>query len=114
MRCIEILVLLWLSKCSTGCRIMGSDTGECQDPDVFLQYMPFCGPVLPYSTCIPKAQVLWYNHSSKSKDQFLSDMYNKIITQRQIVEQDKALHSAGLFTPRSLTQCTAQRFLFLQ
>ncbi|KAH9064715.1 hypothetical protein Ae201684P_003502 [Aphanomyces euteiches] len=66
-----VLVLL---GATWGCRIFGSDTGECTEQAEFLQYMPFCGPLLPYTTCVPRAQTLWYNHSVKSKDLFLAQI----------------------------------------
>ncbi|KAF0708158.1 hypothetical protein AaE_013330 [Aphanomyces astaci] len=78
------------------CRIFGSDTGECKEQADFLQYMPFCGPILPYTTCVPRAQTLWYNHSVKSKDLFLAQMFKKIVVQRQLYEADVAMQSAGV------------------
>ncbi|OQR81781.1 hypothetical protein THRCLA_12401, partial [Thraustotheca clavata] len=77
-----------------GCQIQGSETGECQSPSEFLQYMPFCGPLLQYTACVPTAQTLWYNHSVKSKDLFLSQMYQKTIMQRELFELDTSLSDA--------------------
>nr|AIG56258.1 secreted protein [Achlya hypogyna] len=89
---------LWLmavaAASTAACRIQGSDTGQCQTPDEFLQYMPFCGPLLQYTACVPMAQTLWYNHSVKSKDLFLSQMYQKLVMQRELFEQDLSLSDA--------------------
>ncbi|KDO25520.1 hypothetical protein SPRG_22226 [Saprolegnia parasitica CBS 223.65] len=88
--------LVWLAALRglMACRIMGSNTGECQAPSVFLQYMPFCGPLLQYTACVPEAQTIWYNHSVKSKDLFLSQMYRKLVMQREYFEQDVDLNDA--------------------
>ncbi|ETV65358.1 hypothetical protein H257_17890 [Aphanomyces astaci] len=95
---MKSMMLLWMSTAQIAwcCRIFGSDTGECKEQSDFLQYMPFCGPILPYTTCVPRAQTLWYNHSVKSKDLFLAQMFKKIVVQRQLYEADVAMQSAGV------------------
>ncbi|RLN99847.1 hypothetical protein DYB28_015766 [Aphanomyces astaci] len=94
---MKSMMLLWMSTAQITwcCRIFGSETGECKEQADFLQYMPFCGPILPYTTCVPRAQTLWYNHSVKSKDLFLAQMFKKIVVQRQLYEADVAMQSAG-------------------
>jgi hypothetical protein len=71
------------------CLLGGSDTGYCDaridaDPTYKKLEMPFCGPVVTYTACVPKQDPIppdrkfnrfgrWYNHTTLNKDQVISD-----------------------------------------
>ncbi|KAG6617252.1 Frizzled domain [Phytophthora cinnamomi] len=87
------LVVLFLTLLSPhdACMLDGSDTGECTDPTDFDLLLPFCKAVVPYTACLPRYQVLWFNHSALTKDQFVEQMFNKLVIQRKIYETNTTL-----------------------
>ncbi|KAJ0405016.1 hypothetical protein ATCC90586_001749 [Pythium insidiosum] len=80
--------LLLLTAVSS-CLIAGADTGTCTDPSDYDLLIPFCKTVVPYTACLPRYQSLWYNHSALTKDKFVEQMFNKLVTQRKMYETNR-------------------------
>ncbi|TMW65280.1 hypothetical protein Poli38472_007922 [Pythium oligandrum] len=87
------LMLTLMSMCLwtrvSCCLLAGADTGVCTEPADFDLLMPFCKTVVPYTACLPRYQSLWYNHSALTKDNFISQMFDKIVNQRKMYETNR-------------------------
>ncbi|GLD92449.1 hypothetical protein PINS_up000982 [Pythium insidiosum] len=78
-----------LAAQTSSCLLAGADTGTCTDPSDFDLLLPFCKTVVPYTACLPRYQSLWYNHSALTKDKFVEQMFNKLVTQRKMYETNR-------------------------
>jgi hypothetical protein len=81
------------SQASQGCYISGSDTGVCdsrieEEPEYKGFEMPFCGPVITYTPCVPEQKPLapdrkfnregrWINHTTLTKDKVKKALFER-------------------------------------
>jgi hypothetical protein len=88
--CQIFFVGVLLCKISYACFIQGTDSGVCDtrlqaEPDYKKLEMPFCGPIIDYTPCVPEYKKVepdrnfnqdgrWANHTTLTKDRvcFLS------------------------------------------
>mmetsp|Transcript_45493 Transcript_45493/g.58338 ORF Transcript_45493/g.58338 Transcript_45493/m.58338 type:complete len:120 (+) Transcript_45493:81-440(+) len=79
---------LILVSLSYGCYIQGTDSGTCDarlssEPDYKKLEMPFCGPIIDYTPCVPEQKAVnpdrnfnqdgrWANHTTLTKDRVTS------------------------------------------
>ncbi|KAG5192782.1 hypothetical protein JKP88DRAFT_159754 [Tribonema minus] len=108
-RIFAAVVFTWTATVH-GCRLQGLDIGQCNtdvanDELYRLQLMPFCGPYVRYTACLPKQAPLppsrdhpqgrWWNHTVAHKDDWVREYYERIVGERVAIEKDKSLQKAG-------------------
>jgi hypothetical protein len=93
-----VIIYNFLVHHSLGCVIQGYDSGVCQAAQDIQDRMPFCGPAVQYTACVPKD--LPWNTTTVSvsgdtqtgavekKDRWLNEQYNAFIRRRIAVEKE--------------------------
>eukprot|EP01029_Cantina_marsupialis_P027586 TRINITY_DN773059_c0_g1_i1.p1 TRINITY_DN773059_c0_g1~~TRINITY_DN773059_c0_g1_i1.p1 ORF type:complete len:239 (-),score=34.60 TRINITY_DN773059_c0_g1_i1:80-796(-) len=84
-----IFIVSFLSSfTSFACMIAGTDSGECLDPADFADFMPFCGSLVKYRTCVPKYDELHPDHTILAKDKWVEEQFNAIVAERLMYEDE--------------------------
>lgn len=104
------LVVLALLGLARGCRLHGTESGICVNPDdkkwgPFADVMPFCGasnidgdpPPVTYRACLPlKSALSPGNHTVNKKDLWVKEFYNRILEEREMHERNETLEDAEI------------------
>lgn len=102
---VVLLLILGLTFPLIGysCFLHGHDSGVCtRESKDYLwrrENMPFCGQIIDFPVCVPKAQSLpvsreypdgkWKEHTVKKKDDWVFETYNQFIQNRTGFESNK-------------------------
>mmetsp|Transcript_27846 Transcript_27846/g.28096 ORF Transcript_27846/g.28096 Transcript_27846/m.28096 type:complete len:260 (-) Transcript_27846:97-876(-) len=109
-----LFALVYYSSISSlnilGCRLWGSETGECSllplDDLWRAENMPFCYDKVLYRACLPKQQTLppsrefpngrWFNHTVRAKDDWVRYSCELNTEIRRAAETNKTLKNLGV------------------
>mmetsp|Transcript_45492 Transcript_45492/g.58336 ORF Transcript_45492/g.58336 Transcript_45492/m.58336 type:complete len:253 (+) Transcript_45492:81-839(+) len=102
---------LILVSLSYGCYIQGTDSGTCDarlssEPDYKKLEMPFCGPIIDYTPCVPEQKAVnpdrnfnqdgrWANHTTLTKDRWIEKTVKEMIKYRLGLEVNNSLLDKG-------------------
>ena len=99
---ILLVLLSGLLDSAAGCLLgawgqsNGFESGYCEDFDQYQDAMPYCSEWVTYRACVPVYQDMWPNHTITKKDQWVSDMYRKIVQERKDHEMNETLKELGI------------------
>lgn len=79
-----------------GCRISGTDSGECRTYDENYPFMPFCSKYVKYTACVPQFDPVWPNHTLTQKDAWVQRQATAIIQERKRHERNETLKDEGV------------------
>jgi hypothetical protein len=81
-----VVVAALLSPGVVGCFLQGVDSGVCKAAADTRTEMPFCGPVVTYTACVPKEYAYFPNHTLAKKDSWARKTYQSVMKRRMDIE----------------------------